>query len=78
MMFKETVIAGAENPGTQPEVMQSAAGYYIGYRDEVGMPYSRETDYFADPFEAEENLARFNAALAVSINEARKLQFVRA
>jgi len=46
MMKGETVLSGAEHPGTKLEAMKSAAGWYLGYKDEDGMPYSRETDYF--------------------------------
>tara|TARA_R110001583_G_scaffold191194_2_gene356107 strand:- start:1073 stop:1276 length:204 start_codon:yes stop_codon:yes gene_type:complete len=42
---------------TEPEVMQSAAGYYVGeyYEEEDGMfgPYSRLSGYFATAKQAE-------------------------
>lgn len=44
----ETVLTGAKHPGTELCVMQSPAGFYLGYRDKDGMPYSRESDYFGD------------------------------
>ena len=44
----ETVRLGAEYPyeGAMPEIMNSAAGYYVGYRCEDGGPYSRESGYY--------------------------------
>jgi hypothetical protein len=42
----ETVATGAQAPGTKIQVLQSAAGFYIGYLDEEGYPYSRESDYY--------------------------------
>ena len=42
----ETVMRGAKHPGTELEVLMSAAGYYIGYADKDGAPYSRESDYY--------------------------------
>lgn len=47
-MKGETVLTGAEHPGTEIQVMHSNAGYYLGFRDENGMPYSRESCYFGD------------------------------
>jgi len=46
----ECVSTGAAPPyeGAAPEICQSAAGYYVGYLDEDGQPYSRESDYYAD------------------------------
>jgi len=42
---KETVLTGAAHPGTELQVLQSAGGYYLGFLDGDGAPYSRETDY---------------------------------
>lgn len=42
----ETVLTGGAHPGTELQVMRSAAGYYLGFRDKDGMPYSRESTYF--------------------------------
>ena len=42
---KETVLTGAAHPGTELQVLQSAGGYYLGFLDRDGAPYSRETDY---------------------------------
>jgi hypothetical protein len=53
----DTVIAGATHPGTTLEVLESAAGFYLGYRDEDGLPYSRESCYFGDRASAEQVLA---------------------
>ncbi len=36
----ETVHGGATHPGTKLKVMRSAAGFYLGYTDVGGMPYS--------------------------------------
>ena len=53
----ETVASGAKHPGTKLSVLQSAAGFYIGYLSEDGCPYSRESGYFATAEEAEESLS---------------------
>ena len=44
----ETVRLGAEYPykGAMPEIMSSAAGFYVGYRMLDGAPYSRESGYY--------------------------------
>jgi len=39
----ETVHLGAPHPNTPLRVCHSAAGYYIGYLDTDGSPYSRES-----------------------------------
>ena len=54
---KETVLLGAEHPGTRLVVMNSQAGYYLGYVDQDGAPYSRESIYFGTP-QAAENVLR--------------------
>jgi len=46
MIPKETVLAGGEHPGTKLTVLQSPAGWYVGFKDKNGMPYSRESKYF--------------------------------
>jgi hypothetical protein len=50
MIQGETVLYGAELPfnGATPEVMSTPAGYYIGYTDVFGLPYSRETYYMSE------------------------------
>lgn len=48
MTPKETVTTGGAHPGTALRVMQSAAGFYIGYVDKHGLPYSRETHYMSE------------------------------
>jgi hypothetical protein len=55
----ETVATGAEIPNDTITigVMMSAAGYYIGYSDEEGLPWSRESGYFASYEEAAEAFA---------------------
>ena len=47
-MKGETVLSGAQHPGTELEVLSSNAGFYLGYRDEDGLPYSRETMYMSE------------------------------
>ena len=49
----ETVISGATHPGTAPTILQSPAGYYVGFLDTDGLPYSRETIYLESLREAE-------------------------
>ncbi len=44
-MKGETVLSGAPHPGTDLKVLESPAGFYLGYLDEHGLPYSRETLY---------------------------------
>lgn len=45
MMKGETVLSGAPHPGTKMEIMESGAGYYLGFRTKKGEPYTRETHY---------------------------------
>ena len=45
MLPKETVLSGAAHPHTKLEVIGTNAGYYLGFRDADGSPYSRETYY---------------------------------
>jgi hypothetical protein len=45
MIKGETVLTGAPHPGTDLEVLESGAGFYLGYRDTDGAPYSRESLY---------------------------------
>ena len=58
-MKAETVIGGAKHPGTIMSVMASNAGYYIGFTDEDGCPYTRESSYFETFKEAEKVLVTF-------------------
>lgn len=46
MIPGETVATGAKHPGTPLRVLKSAAGFYLGYLDTDGCPYSRESGYF--------------------------------
>ena len=46
MLVRETVLSGAEHPGTKLQVLESTAGFYLGYKDKTGMPYTRESRYF--------------------------------
>lgn len=52
----ETVLTGAEHPGTEIEIIprfidsadqQQCAWYYLGFRGKDGFPFSRETDYMS-------------------------------
>ena len=60
MIQGETVHSGAPLPyvGAEPEAMSSAAGWYVGYRDKDGGPYSRETNYLKSKEVAERVLAQ--------------------
>lgn len=46
MIKGETVLSGGEHPGTELTVIESPAGWYVGFKDKQGMPYSRESRYF--------------------------------
>ena len=46
MLEGETVLSGAGHPDTELLVLQSAAGFYIGYLTKDGFPYSRESGYY--------------------------------
>ena len=63
MFPKETVLSGANQPNTAPEIMTSAAGLYVGFKDETGAPFSRETHYLKDMREARLALMHVNIAL---------------
>jgi len=53
-MFKgETVLSGARHPGTELQVLESVAGFYVGFKGKDGFPYSRESHYFRTKQEAE-------------------------
>jgi len=59
VMPGETVDTGAPLPyeGAVPEVCTSGGGrYYIGYNDEDGLPYTRESEYYRTYEKAEEAL----------------------
>jgi len=49
MLNGETVLSGAKHPGTKLEVMGRCdkVGFYLGFRDEDGHAYSRETVYMS-------------------------------
>lgn len=50
----ETVLSGASRPNTSPQIMTNGQGMlYVGFADEDGAPYSRETLYLKDRKEAE-------------------------
>jgi hypothetical protein len=59
----ETVLTGATHPGTPLEVLQSAAGFYIGHRTEDGAPYSRESHYFGTRAAADSALQQLRDAI---------------
>jgi hypothetical protein len=56
----ETVGTGAElpEPGARLQVMESAAGFYWGYRDVDGCPWSRESGYYRCVEDAEAAMDR--------------------
>lgn len=55
----ETVATGGSAPeGEELQVLHSAAGYYLGFLED-GMPYSRETIYFATEEDAQSVLNRY-------------------
>jgi len=48
-MFRgETVLSGGQHPGTDLVVCETAAGFYLGFRNPDGSPYSRETAYMTE------------------------------
>ena len=46
VMKGETVRGGAENPGTPIAILHSGGGFYFGYLETDGSPYSRESGYY--------------------------------
>ena len=44
----ECVTTGAPLPyeGAMPQICESGGGFYVGYLDKDGLPYSRESDYY--------------------------------
>lgn len=76
MIPGETVASGAPHPGTDLMVLKSNAGYYLGYLDADGLPYSRETDYFESRPSAELALDEINKTKAAG-SDPRRLAFVR-
>jgi hypothetical protein len=77
MIQGETVFTGAPHPGTELCVMRSAAGYYLGFYDTDGMPYSRETQYFQNEQIAEKALRLFTVTYDLSPDRAMNLPFLR-
>lgn len=54
-MPRETVLSGADHPGTRLAVISGGKnGYYIGFLTKDGEPYSRESVYFKSLDEAAE------------------------
>ena len=48
MQKGETVLSGAPHPGTPLQVLESPAGFYLGYMHNGGEPYTRETHYMEE------------------------------
>ena len=48
MIRGETVLTGGPHPDTDLEVLQTGAGFYLGFRDTDGAPYTRETEYMTE------------------------------
>ena len=76
MLPGETVYSGAPHPGTELEILQSAAGYYLGFRDQEGFPYSRESDYFPTEAAAQSALAGVQFVEALELDPA-ELSYMR-
>ena len=55
VMPNETVAMGAAlpYPGAKPEILYNGTGYYIGYVDTDGQPYTRESRYYEDGADAD-------------------------
>jgi hypothetical protein len=53
MMKGETVLSGAPHPTTPLEILESPAGFFLGFRDADGSPYSRETEYMHTRYQAQ-------------------------
>ena len=62
---RETVLTGAAHPGTELQVLQSPGGYYLGFLNRDGTPYSRETDYMTYP----DALVMFEMIRRVDLND---------
>ncbi len=61
-MFKgETVLSGAMHPNTDFKVLESPAGFYLGFKSATGEPYTRETDYFGTRDSAQQVLDMFRS-----------------
>lgn len=76
MISGETVLSGAPDPGTPMNVLRTPAGFYVGYLDQDGLPYSRETDYFESEEQAGAALTEIEAT-RLRGDDPRILQFVR-
>jgi hypothetical protein len=48
MMKGETVLTGGKHPDTNLIVMESSGGFFLGFRDIEGTPYTRETGYMTE------------------------------
>jgi len=76
-MLGETVLSGAPDPGTPLRVLRSAAGWYVGYLDYHGYPYSRETQYLSSPSAAAHALTLIEEALKDGPAALAELPFLR-
>ena len=59
MLQGETVESGGKHPGTELRVLNTPAGYYLGYLDKDGLVWSRETGYWATRSEADYALVQW-------------------
>lgn len=77
MFPSETVLSGAPHPGTEIQVLRSAAGYYVGFLDEDGLPFSRETSYFPSYEAASAALEDLKTAIQTGPAALALLPFIR-
>jgi len=77
MLFGETVLSGAPDPGTPMRVLRSPAGWFVGYLDAHGSVYSRETLYLPSPGAAERALRLIQEALRDGPSALADLPFLR-
>ena len=76
-MFGETVLSGAPDPSTPLRVLSSQAGWYVGYLDYYGLPYSRETVYLSSHAAATRALQLIEDALRDGPSALADLPFIR-
>ena len=74
MIPGETVRTGAEWPGTPLRILQSNAGWYLGYLDRFGEPYTRETHYYPDRASEEWGMPGWVGAMVRATDKVRRLQ----
>jgi hypothetical protein len=70
MLPGETVMSGADlpYPRARPKVLSSAAGFFIGFEEAHGSPYSRETEYM-DSYRAETMLAGWMKMIGPAVDD---------